>query len=234
MGILNSTSRRERKFVGLATRSEALGIFLGALLEEWGHQISDTPSPPALLLAEEGCIAGKGWADVLRIGSTDNEERNTLVFPLSLERLWRTLEAYFFKPSRCHLRINLDLNVKLKVRNRAVTATLINLSDLGCRIHLPFELIKEEEMLLQLRLRNKTVLLQSKVSYVSSNHEANGSQIGLQFQRIAPEISQLLRDFIIIDYLSRVRKKIPGWVFSEGLTFFALSPGVLGALREDI
>lgn len=233
MGILNSTSRRERKFVGLATRSEALGTFLSALLEEWGHQISGAPDPSALLVAEEGCIAGKGWSDVLCIGSTNNEGENTLVFPLSLERLWRTLESYFFKPSRCHLRINLDLNVKLKVRNRAVTATLINLSDLGCRISLPFELIKEEEMLLQLRLRNKTVLLQSRVSYVSSNHETKDSQIGLQFQRIPPEISQLLRDFIIIDYLCRVRKKVPGWVFSEGLTFFALSPGVLGALRED-
>lgn len=232
MGILKNTSRRERKLVGLATRSEVLSGFLAALLEEWGHEVLASPDATALLLAEEDCIAGKGWSDVLRLGPSRTDNEDSFDFPLSLERLWRTLESRFFKPPRSHLRINLQLPVKLKVRDQPVNAMLVSLSDLGCRVDLPFELVKEEEPLLQLRLRNKTMLIQGKVFYVIQSNETKESQVGIQFQRIVPENSQFLRDFIVTEYLLRVRKKIPGWMFNEGLTFFDLSPRVLGALRS--
>lgn len=231
MGILKNINRHERKCVGLATRSEALHDFLAALLEEWGHLLLTFPDANAPLFAENGCSAGSGWAETLRLGPPESGQPAALDFPLSLERLWRTLESRFFEPPRVHIRIGVQMPIKLNIRNRAVDAMLVNLSDLGCRVDLPLELVRGEEPLLQLRLYKQTQIIQGKVFYVIPGNDFPEFQVGIHFERIVPENRQLLRDFIVTQYLLRVREKIPAWTFNEGLIFFDLSPRILGALR---
>lgn len=228
--MLETPPKAFEKRVCLRVRNASFGAVLAALLEEWRYTLLDDPSAANLVLAEEGVELPEASGTVLWLTRSRYGERNRLSLPLELEGLWADLENRFHRPPRSHIRITLELPVAVKVRGEEVAATVTSLSDLGARIEFPLELVQGETLQLDLSLNETSLALEGRVIYVIADGDLDGStrtRVGVIFDGLSSEQRGRLRAFVVRSYLERIRARLDGSVFRQGLAHFSVPHEIL-------
>lgn len=183
----------ESKQVALQVETPGFARLLGAVIEIWGYEVVAADADPGMLLIEQGGEGEKELA-AIRLGSASGVSR--LGLPLVLAQLWAQLEQRFHQPARQHLRVALELEVEVVARNRFSAARLQSLSDMGGRLVLSREMLRDEGLLLRLPIGPQVFQISARVIY--SFHRGGGEEfeIGVLFQGVEAEVRRILRQFI--------------------------------------
>ena len=219
-------SRGSEKKISLCINNEGLSLFLTALLQEWGFRVNPTcpENPDELLLAEENCsrcAEHRKRVELIDSAYFDSDQVNR---PIVIEQLWRVLEKHYHLPPRHHLRLAVDLPIRMAVRGQEQPGRLTSLSPAGARLSLPRELASGEHFPIVLPLPQRTLQLTAKVIYVTTFPSSdNRYDAGVLFERISGEDKALLRDTIILTLFSNIRPHLPRWAFEVGISQFDLS-----------
>lgn len=226
-------NRNSEKKIYLCIGNEGLGLFLSALLREWGFNVSNAcpKNPNDLLLAEEccaRCAEHRKRVDIISSAYLDNDQVN---LPIVIEQLWRVLEKHYHLPPRNHLRLAIDFPTLMTIRGLDNPGRLRSLSPAGARLTLPRELATGEIFPMALTLGPQTLHLAAKVIYITTFPDSdNRYDAGVLFEKIAAEDKALLRDTIILTFLNNIRPHLPRWAFEVGINHFDLPPTVLKQL----
>lgn len=217
----------------LSIANESFRTFLTELLHEWHFVV--TTDPPAtgddLLLTDENALTATEHPNSIRLTYSGFGGRDRLSIPLTLEDLWTALETRFHRPPRNQLRIPVEYPVSVHLRGEKSPAQLVSLSPVGARLPLHRELAFGEEFPLILPLQDHVLHLQARVIYVTPLAETSGRyETGVIFERLDPLTKQVLRDYIVIEFLSRIRSRLPGWAFEVGLSYLKLPTSVTNRL----
>ncbi len=208
--MLEKASDRSRivRKVAVVTGRPALTELLQHLLRLWDYEIS-SDTAEALLLAEEGRAEPMAGQKVLWLSGSTGREQGRIGLPIELEKLWQTLEHHFHQPPRMHIRMKMDADVMLKVGAETVSATLSNLSDMGCRVSYRRELVRGQQVLLDLAIDGELLKIDSEVIYAIPGASTDDPEVrlGLLFAGMGKERRDRLRCFLIRRYLEQVREK---------------------------
>lgn len=183
----------ESKQVALQIETPDFARLLEAVLEVWGYAVVPESCEPGMLLIEQGGAGEKELA-VIRLGSASGVTRLSL--PLVLAQLWAQLEQRFHQPARQHLRVALDLEVEVVARNRFCAARLQSLSDMGGRLVLDRELVRDEGLLLRLAIGPQVFQIGARVIYALHRSDGEHFEIGMLFPGVEAGVRQALRHFI--------------------------------------
>lgn len=190
--LFESEFEAEAKRVALQLETPGFARLLDAVLELWGYQVVAESADPGMLLVEQGGVGKKELA-VVGIGSASGVTR--LGLPLVLAELWAQLEQRFHHPARQHLRTALDLAVEVVARHRLSGARLQSLSDLGGRLLLSREMVRDEGLLLRLPVGAQVFELNARVIYGLQRGGEN-FEIGVFFPGVETEVRRVLRHFV--------------------------------------
>lgn len=182
----------EAKRVALQLETPGFSQLLEAVLEVWGYQVVAPSADPGMLLVEQGGVGEKELA-VIGLGSASGVTR--LGLPLMLAQLWAQLEQRFHHPARQHLRTALDLEVEVVARHRLSGARLQSLSDLGGRLLLSREMVRDEGLLLRLPIGEQVFQLNARVIY-GLQRCGEDFEVGVFFPGVETEIRRVLRHFV--------------------------------------
>lgn len=183
----------ESQQVALRIETPGFARLLGAVIEIWGYEIVAESADPGMLLIEQGGVGEKELA-AIRLGGASGVSR--LGLPLVLAQLWGQLEQRFHQPARQHLRVALDLEVEVVARNRFSAARLQSVSDMGGRLILSREMVRDEGLLLRLPIGPQVFELNARVIYSLHRGQGEGFEVGVVFQRVETEARRILRHFI--------------------------------------
>lgn len=181
------------KQVALQIETPGFARLLGAVIEFWGYAVVAESAGPGLLLVEQGGV-GENALAVIRLGGASGVSR--LGLPLVLAQLWAELEQRFHQPARQHLRIALDLEIETVARNRLSGARLQSLSDMGGRLLLSREMVRDEGLLLRLPIGPQVFQISARVIYSLPRGQGEGFELGVLFQGVEAEVRRMLRHFI--------------------------------------
>jgi hypothetical protein len=202
--VLSDRPRLESGLVAVQTRNPLVTRLLEAILAEW--QLSAHESAEArVTLVERGLPAPAGqeviWLTPMPLG-----EQLHLELPLCLTELYHCLEQFFFPLPRRHIRLTTLVPVDLNVRSVWLVGRLLSLSDHGARIACPATLPKGEPVLLDFKLDNFPLRVQTEVLYEIPAGDTEGykePQAGLLFKPLNPDLRQALRHYIENSCLQR-------------------------------
>jgi len=220
------------KRIALSSGSEALDFFLQELLKSWGFVLCDPAELDVLLLAREGCAVPLPGQEVVWLTASQYHGRDRLSFPLEFEQLWQTLEHRFHRPPRMHIRMAMELSAMITARGRVCTTVLSSLSDMGGRFFCPHEMVRDEQVTVQMEVSGVRQRYDGCVIFAAPCREAQveGFRIGVVFHGLKRELRDGLRMFLIQRYLEAIRKVLPEPVFQAGLEAFVQPPGLRQAL----
>lgn len=214
----------ERK-ICVRTTDSALGAFLNSLLDGWRFSLEEDTADGTLLLAEEGSCDVPPNQPVLWLGHSQYASRDKLPLPMPIEELYLSLEHRFHRPPRRHMRLDIDLPARVDLRGEQHASGLTSLSDRGGRVLLPLELVRDEKLGLEFSLAGHPMNLVASVIY-SFQRPGTSSEpaydTGVLFARQTQGECELLREFILDRYVSRLRDMLDPDVFSAGLSYFTL------------
>ncbi len=210
------------KRVRVEVRDSAFRQVLCCLLEEWGYRTDVGEEDGVLVLAREGAYTPDRFQPVVWLSDSHYAGLDRLSLPLQIEALYVALERKFHQPPRRHLRTALDREVIVRCRNGEYEARLTSLSDRGCRLLLPRELARDEALGMRCRLLDRDFDLEGVALYSFPRVGAAEGlyETGMLFLHLAAEDNRWLRDFIIGDYLHRLRRRCPEDVCRRGLVHF--------------
>jgi len=227
--------KRSRPFQGsicIKVQKEPLQKFIVSLIEQWRFTLVDEPEKADLLLAQEGFQAPSN-IPVLWLTRSRYQQSNYLSLPVTIEELWSTIETYFHKPPRNHIRINQEHPVNLTVRGEKFPLKLTSFSDLGARLTIPRDLSPGEEVSLELSLNAQDFDLKGKVIYAVPQGDFSGTeqcQIGILFNGPPGLNRNELRSHILYTYLKDVQARMIPWEFQLALGYFNVPREVLKRL----
>jgi PilZ domain len=219
--------------LALVTRERGLRTILSALLTEWRYRVVPRPEATTLVLLDEVCPPPPLCRAVIPMGRFSPAGQDRLSLPLAVEDLWTTLERYFHKPPRAHIRIDQDRPAVVTVRGQWQATRIVSLSDLGTRFSLNRELVNGELLELDLELAGRALTLLGRVIYVipcGGRDDSGRYDIGMLFLHAEPKNREWLHEFIIASYLERVAGRVSPGLFRAGLEKLRLAPGVRKAL----
>jgi hypothetical protein len=221
------------KQIAVRTHSEAFSCFLSELLSSWGFEICSPDSAEVLLLSEEGLGEPLTGQKVIWLTASQYQGSDRLSLPLEFEQLWQTLEHRFHRPPRMHIRMSLELPAVVSARGRVCTTALSSLSDMGGRFFCPHEMIRDEQVMVQMEVSGVRKRMDGCVIFAAPCHEegVEGFRIGVVFHGLKRDSRDDLRNFLIQRYLEAIRGRMSDAVFRAGLAEFALSPSLRQSLN---
>ncbi len=233
--MLKGSSERTgiARAIRVETGCEALKELLCSLLAHWKYEIRPDAGRDVLLLAEEGCaVPVEGQDTIWLVRSPQQGGEGSLGLPLEFERLWQVLEYRFHRPPRMHIRMDVEIDASVTIDNETVRATLSSLSDMGCRFPCHRELIRNQPVILSLPVAGEVMRIDSRVIYaihpvLSSDRDV---RVGLLFSGLEKEQRDILRAYLMLCYLRRVRSEMTTESFARALGHFALPDSVRESL----
>ena len=223
-----------KKQVAVCTASDALTQVLESLLMKWGFTICNPQDPAVLLLAEEGSCEPTHAQEVVWLSPLHVLEQGRFALPVSIESLWQTLEQHFHFPPRMHMRKAVDLPARVSMRGECYDTRLSSLSDMGARFSSDRELVKQEQVIIELTVSEVLLQFHGQIifSMAAGPNDEQRFQSGVVFHKQINTCRDDLRYYLIRQYLEAVREGMDLQVFQAGLSFFNLAPEVKNALLE--
>ena len=234
--MLQETTERHmvNRLIAVQTDSEAFTQILERLLKRWSFALGRTDDQSALLLFKDGSGTPSVDQESICLSFSHGTEDGRLGLPVKVEDLWRVLEQHFHSPPRMHMRKKVDLPARVLFRGEWRETRLSSLSKLGTRFSSDCELVKQEQVIIELQLSG--VLRQYHGQVIFSMAEGSGAvspfQSGVVFHRQGDALRDDLHCYLITQYLSEVRDGMELQMFQEGLAFFDLAPEVRRTLLE--
>lgn len=223
------TSReKQQKQIAVCTGSAAFTQVLQLLMTHWGFDICHHDDPTVLLLAEEGCCEPMAGQEVIWLSRSNENDPGRITLPVSVESLWQTLEQRLHRQPRMHLRMAVDLAARVFLRGEWINTRLSSLSDMGARFTTDFELVKQEELQVELVVDEEVYLCRGQIIFSMAARPAvvESFQSGVVFVGQDVKICDRLRAVLISWYLELVQDEMDQDSFQRGLAFFALAPQV--------
>lgn len=228
--MLQGTIERHmvNRLVAVQTDSAAFTQVLERLLKNWGFTLGRTDDPSALLLFKEGCGEPSSGQESVCLSFSHRSEENRLGLPVKVEDLWRVLEQYFHSSPRMHMRKKVDLPARVSFRGEWHDTHLSSLSDMGTRFSSDCELVKQEQVIIEIVLDGASQQYQGQVifSMAEGAGEVSQFQSGVIFCKQDDAVRDELRCHLIRQYLSEVRDGMDLQMFQAGLAYFDLAPEV--------
>jgi hypothetical protein len=228
--MLKEVASREKlqRRIAVCTGSDAFTQVLQRLMGRWGFDVCHSDDPTVLLLAEEGCcepVAGQAAIWLSRSKGTDPER---ISLPVSVESLWQTLEQRFHQPTRMHLRMAVDLAARVLLRGEWIDTRLSSLSDMGVRFTTVQELVKQEQVTVELVVDEEVHQFHGQIIFSMAGGPAavDFFHSGVVFVRQDVATCDMLRAILIRWYLELVQDGMDPQVFQSGLALFDLAPQV--------
>ena len=221
-----------QKRIAVCTSSEALTAVLEGLVASWGFELCSQDDPSVLLLAEEGCCELVEGQKSICLSRSHEPGPDAIHLPISIESLWHILEVNFHHPQRLHLRMAIELPVRVLLRGEWFDTTLQSLSDMGARFTIDRETVKQEPVTIELLLDGEELLYHGQVIFSMAGGSASTEtfQTGMVFVGQDTNFRNRLRFVLIRWYLEAVRDGMDRQLFQSGLEFLDLAPEVRRAL----
>ena len=217
------TGAQTEKNVHLCIDSNPLYELLKALLLEWGYVLTEEPVEESLLLISEGLHIPSAPRHILTLSSSQYQAGHRLGVPLTIEKLYLTLENHFNRTPRNHIRINATWPIRVTVHGQQFQTYTVVMADRGIRFISPFEIATAEEMEILIEQDDETYNLHGKVVYSIDRKEigrGNGIEVGVVCTPQSEEVRRSIRRRIIETYLKRVRPALGSNLFAEALLQF--------------
>ncbi|PLX81510.1 MAG: hypothetical protein C0616_04205 [Desulfuromonas sp.] len=209
---------------------------LSLLLQEWRYQVALDPDEETTLLGEEGVCDPTPFQRAIWLNHSSYSSQGRLQIPFTIEELYSLLERRFHRPPRRHLRLAAELPARLEHGGKTWDTVISSLSDQGCRISIPEELVRGEHVKISFEVAGVRQQCESRVIYSMQRRPSPSDErfaIGLLFGHQTSQDRQFLRDFITSSYLLRVKQKMSDQNFQAGIQSIRLSAGVHSALDAD-
>jgi PilZ domain len=226
----------KQRRVWLQIRQPALQAFLEVMLRDWRYQPCDEFVADGLLLAEEGTLEPPPNQQTVWLSHSTVPAGEGLQFPLDITELRAQLERCYHNPPRRHLRLVMEMPCELSIPGRRVKATIISLSDRGCRLNCAFELARGVQAGLRVELAGHPFRLLGKVIYCADRYFAEKESyydLGLHFVDRGQEQRAALLDFIVASNIIRAKARLPAEVSAAALSWFVLNDGVRRYLEVE-
>ncbi len=205
-----------RKSACLRLPHGSLRRMMRSLLQQWNFSVSDAPGENCLEL----CASPQpGPGDPLTVTSPATRV-TSLHFPLKIDQLWTAVESPFHSFPRAHIRLPIEAPLRLALRGSLIQTRTCSLSDRGMRFLATRELVRDEELEVELDLEGKIFRLHGTVIY--GILQDNRWEAGIVFSQISAEKRQQLRNFIVGKLFSAIRTEVGEDCFLHGRGFFDL------------
>lgn len=216
MAFFKDTPQAPSRTVRLNIVPPALHDLLTVLMRHWGIE----PLLPGHDILELQADADSEQLTLVPSGG-DAEQ---LALPVKLEELWQALQDHLFDPPRQHYRVPLRLRGALYQGAEQDEFLSISLSDAGIRIEFLRELVREEEVRVELPLDDTRVEICGKVIYCVPTRASGSMIIGLIFTNRQEGLRERLREFLIETTLRQARQQMAHHTFQDALAYLELSP----------
>ena len=234
--MLQETVDRNKinKLITVRTGSVAFTRVLERLLTTWGFSLSHADDRSVLLLIEEGCGGPGVDQETVWLSSSHKPGQDRLDLPVKIEPLWQALEQHFHYPPRMHMRLAVDLPARVSLRGEWHKTRLSNLSDMGARFSSDRELVKQEQVIIELTIGGVLRRYHGQVifSMATGPTDTPVFQSGVVFHKQGDALTDDLRCYLNRQFLEAVRDEMDLPIFRAGLAFFDLAPEVRRTLLE--
>ena len=228
--MLKEAASREKlqTRIAVCTCSDAFTQVLQRLMGRWGFDVCHRDDPTVLLLAEEGCCEPVDGQETIWLSRSKGTGPERISLPVSVESLWQTLEQRFHQPPRMHLRMAVDLAARVLLRGEWIDTRLSSLSDMGGRFTTGQELVKEEQVTVELVVDEEVHQFHGQIIFSIAGGSADTDlfQSGVVFTGQDQTTCDGLRAILIRWYLELVQDGMDPQVFQSGLSFFDLATDV--------
>ena len=223
-----------KKRIIVRTGSVAFTQLLEQLLTLWGFSICEAEDQSVLLLAEEGCEPIHGQK-VVWLGFAHKSEQDRPGLPINVELLWQVLEQHFHNPPRMYMRKAVNLLARVSLRGEWHETRLSSLSNMGTRFSSDRELVKQEQVIIELTIGGVLRRYHGQVifSMATGPTDVPVFQSGVVFQKQGDALTDDLRCYLTRQFLEAVRDEMDLPIFQAGLAFFDLAPEVRRTLLES-
>lgn len=187
------------KQVAVMTRSLQFKQLLSSILSDWKFFAVEDLAEARVVFAEHGIDLPDSAGDVVWLAGQPLSKGRFLTRPISLTSLYQLLETEYFPTPRRHIRIALDVPVKVCLKNVREECRLISLADRGGRIVCQDEILPGTMLQLDMHLGGKLLQLPAETLYSIPAGDASCRalpQVGILFRPEDNRVTGMLRRFI--------------------------------------
>jgi len=156
-----------------------------------------------------------------------------LPLPFRLETLWLALQVHLFDPPREHFRVPLRIRGTLCQGSERQEFLSVSLSDAGMRFEFYRELIRDEEITLELLLDEEPLVIEGRVIYCVPPRSSGSMIIGVVYNLHQEKVKERLRDYLIEASLRQIRYQMNQQSFYSALSYLELPAASRARLRAE-
>lgn len=225
MTFFKNSPLASNRTVTLSISIPELHDLIKALLRHWDIE----PCLPGQEMLELQASAGDTHLSLL----PRNDAPETLTLPFKLESLWLALQTHLFDPPRQHFRMPLRLRGTLRHKGAHDEFVSVSLSDAGIRFEFFRELVRDEEITLEIPIGKTPLKIEGRVIYCVPTRNSGSMIVGVVYSLHQEQIKERIRSHLVKAALQQIGGQMERQSYLSALSYLDLSEELKTELKDE-